>query len=127
MAMPTIVAVGTVASGQSNVSPALPTGWAADDIHVLFIENQDTLAVPAMTGWTEIAAVFVSTGSVTRLTVRWRRAVGPYSGGSGAASAGLRLGSAIPRCRPVPRWPPSHCRHSRPAPAFMRRCTRLPA
>ena len=78
MALPTVVGVSSAAATATTgtTSPALPSGWAADVIHVLFAETQDTTAIGAMTGWADVVtSQLVSTGTVTRLTVRWRRAV----------------------------------------------------
>jgi hypothetical protein len=72
-------AVGTVATAGSNTtaSPGLPAGWQADDIHVIVIETENE-PVPAMTGWSNVGSgtINLATGTVTALTVRWRRAVG---------------------------------------------------
>jgi hypothetical protein len=73
--MPTVYAVGAVASGTAGVSPGLPSGTVADDILVLLLENEDATAVGTVTGYTDIQTAFASTGTVTRLTVRWKRAV----------------------------------------------------
>jgi hypothetical protein len=75
MAMPTVYAVGTVASGIAGVTPGLPAGTAANDILILLLENQDATAVGTVTGYTDIQSPFASTGTVTRLSVRWKRAV----------------------------------------------------
>lgn len=76
MAFPTVVGVGTVASGVGAIVPGLPSGAAADDIHVLLVETEDQ-ALPAMVGWTEAdgSPVSMAVGTVTQLTVRWRRMV----------------------------------------------------
>jgi len=75
MAMPTVVAVGAVALGTTNITPGLPTGWAQDDIFVLAVESQNQLVNPP-TGYAILnsGTVIVSTGTVTRLTVFWKRA-----------------------------------------------------
>jgi hypothetical protein len=74
----TYVGAGTKASGTGAVTPALPTGWQANDIFLLFCETANE-AVTAPTGWTEVANSPQGTGtaggtSSTRLTVFWRRA-----------------------------------------------------
>src|SRR5215218_3136309 len=71
-----VVGVGTVASGLAAINPGLPTGWAADDIHVLLIETENE-PVAAMTGWPNVGAgtINVATGSITALTIRYRVAV----------------------------------------------------
>lgn len=75
MGMPTVYAVGTVASGIAGVTPGLPAGTVADDILILLLENQDATAVGTVTGYSVIQAPFASTGTATRLDVRWKRAV----------------------------------------------------
>lgn len=76
MPMPTVVAVGTVTSGTAAITPALPTGWAANDIILLPVETENQVVTPP-TGWAIATSgqVIVSTGTITRLTVLWRRAV----------------------------------------------------
>jgi hypothetical protein len=74
----TYVGAGAKASGTGAVTPALPTGWQANDIFLLFCETANE-AVTAPTGWTEVASSPQGTGtaggtSATRLTVFWRRA-----------------------------------------------------
>jgi len=74
----TYVGAGAKASGTGAVTPALPTGWQANDIFLLFCETANQ-AVTAPTGWTEVASSPQGTGtaggtSSTRLTVFWRRA-----------------------------------------------------
>jgi hypothetical protein len=70
-------AVGAVAAGAAAINPGLPAGFAADDIHVLIIETSNE-PVAAMSGWNNVGAgsINIATGTVTSLTVRWRRAVG---------------------------------------------------
>lgn len=76
MAMPSVVAVGTVASGTGNITPGLPAGWTDDDILILAVETENQVASPPA-GWASVngGTVIVATGVVTRLTVLWRRAV----------------------------------------------------
>jgi len=74
----TYVGAGAKASGTGAVTPALPTGWQANDIFLLFCETANE-AVTAPTGWTAVANSPQGTGtaagtSATRLTVFWRRA-----------------------------------------------------
>jgi hypothetical protein len=72
-----VVAVGTVATATTGTAnPGLPAGWAADHIHVLVVESENE-PVPTMTGWSNVGAgvINVATGTVTSLTIRWRRAV----------------------------------------------------
>jgi hypothetical protein len=79
-AAPTVVGVGTVASAAGTaVTPGLPTGWAADDIHVLLVETASTEGV-SMTDWNLFLGLPLDapTGEIaitgTRLTAFWRRA-----------------------------------------------------
>jgi hypothetical protein len=74
MPMPTVYAVGTVASGIAGATPGLPAGTVADDILVLLIENEDAGAVGTVTGYTDIQTSFAASGVVTRLSLRWKRA-----------------------------------------------------
>ena len=74
--MPFVTGVGAVASGIGAIVPGLPPEVWDSDILLMFLESQDTAAVPAVTGWADVVTTqFVSTGTVTRLTVRWIRAV----------------------------------------------------
>lgn len=71
--IPTVVAVGTGSSGTGNITPALPTGWAADDILVLITESSPSEPVTAPTGWTNMG---VPTGNgASQMGVFWKRAV----------------------------------------------------
>lgn len=69
--------VGGLASGTGNITPALPSGWQADDILVMMVETADE-AVTAPAGWTQApnSPVSQTNADVTRLTVFYRRAVG---------------------------------------------------
>ncbi len=64
-------AVGTAASG--NVTPGLPAGWAANDIHICVIESKDNVASTMPAGWTQLNAA--NSGTTHRATLYWRRAV----------------------------------------------------
>jgi hypothetical protein len=77
MPAPFVTGVGTVASGAAGIVPGLPAEVWDADLFLMFLESQDTTAVPAVTGWADVAAspVYVSTGTPTRLTCRWQRAV----------------------------------------------------
>lgn len=75
MPLPTVYAVGTVASGIAGVTPGLPAGTVADDILILMLENQDAGAVGTVTGYTDIQSAFAGSGTITRLSLRWKRAV----------------------------------------------------
>jgi hypothetical protein len=76
MPLPTVVASGASASGTTSVTPPLPAGWTDDDVFVMLIETQNEVVTPPAT-WLPItgAMVPVATGTVTRLTALWRRAV----------------------------------------------------
>jgi hypothetical protein len=75
MPMPTVYAVGTVASGTAGVTPGLPAGTQADDILILLLENQDATVVGAVTGYADVQNSFANSGTITRLSLRWKRAV----------------------------------------------------
>lgn len=75
-ALPTVVAVGTSASGTGAVSPGLPAGHTTDDILLLFVQSANE-AVTAPAGYAKLGP-FVGIGtaaaaSSTRLTVFWKR------------------------------------------------------
>lgn len=76
MAVPTVVGVGTAAAGTGAVTPTLPSGWAEDDILLLFVETDKGEAV-TVDGWSAAPNTpYDSTGlqTNTRLTVLWKRA-----------------------------------------------------
>jgi hypothetical protein len=89
MAMPFVYAVGTAASGTGAITPGVPAGTTAEDCTFLFVETENQ-AVPAVVGYAEVlnSPVSVSTGTVTRLTIRWHRAVGNESGTVSVGDAG---------------------------------------
>lgn len=66
--VPTIRAVGAVASNAAAISPGLPSGTVAGDLLLMFCENSGEGAQTA-SGWTEVVAAS-TTG--TRLTVLMR-------------------------------------------------------
>ena len=69
------VAAGTQGSASSgNITPGLPSGWAADDIHVCLIGSADNVNSTMPAGWTAWDAGTNNT-SALRTTVFWRRAV----------------------------------------------------
>jgi hypothetical protein len=90
--MPIFVAAGTVATGTTSASPALPAGWALNDILVLGVETGNQ-TVNAITGYSNVGTGIVqsATGAVTALTVRWKRATGSES----APSVGVTSGDHI--------------------------------
>lgn len=75
MTLPTFVAAGTEAVGTTAVTPGLPAGFAADDIHLLVCETLSGETV-TVANYTAVADSPQSLGGVTRLSVFWRRAVG---------------------------------------------------
>jgi hypothetical protein len=87
-AVPTFVAVGSVASGTGTITPALPTGRATDDILLLFLETANqAISITNQNGgtWTQVTNSPQGTGTAggttaTRLTVFWSR----YNGTQGA-------------------------------------------
>jgi hypothetical protein len=74
--LPTVVAVGTTGTGTTTATPALPAGWAVDDIFIMPVETQNETVTPPA-GWAAVSGgqVIVATGTITRLDVLWRRAV----------------------------------------------------
>lgn len=89
MPMPFVYAVGNVANGTGAITPSIPSGTDITDILLLFVETENQ-AVPAVAGYAEVltSPVSVTTGTVTRLTVRWHRALGPESGTVSVGDAG---------------------------------------
>lgn len=73
MAIPTFVAAGTEAAGTTAVTPGLPSGWAAGDIHLLVCETLSGETV-TVADYVAVADSPQSLGGVTRLSVFWRRA-----------------------------------------------------
>lgn len=83
MAFPTVVAVGTVASGVATATPGLPAGWALNDILIIVCESaEQTAGVPGLpSGYAYLNSVQVPiTGTVaTKLTMMWKRATASES------------------------------------------------
>lgn len=77
MPIPTIVGVSaSAASGAGAVTPAFPSGYTAttNDVAVTFIECHTTDTITPPSGWAQIQASNVSTGTApTKLTAIWRR------------------------------------------------------
>lgn len=70
-------AVGTFASGTSSCSPGLPSGWQANDIHLLLVESDEEATVNTPSGYTFAATAQTGSGTTgVKLTVFARRAVG---------------------------------------------------
>ena len=71
----TFVNAGTAATALSgNVTPTLPSGWAADDIHIILVHSFDNVSHTFPAGWTIIDER--NNGANQRVTCAWRRAVG---------------------------------------------------
>lgn len=76
--LPTIRAVGAIASGTTTIAPGLPTGTIAGDLLLMFLENQGTgESAPTASGWTQLLTqVTADDGGAgntdTRLTVLYR-------------------------------------------------------
>lgn len=78
---PTFIGAGTAAftaTASATVTPGLPTGWAADDIHVLMAHGSNNLDWPEPSGWTKISpsAAAEDNTAAQRVEVWVRRAVG---------------------------------------------------
>lgn len=65
-------AIATAASG--NVTPALPAGWAADDVHICLIASLDAVSPTMPAGWTALISP-TDSGNGTRVSAFYRRAV----------------------------------------------------
>src|SRR3954466_13829799 len=71
----TLVAAGTAAHAASgNVTPGLPAGFAADDIHICVVNAADNVVPTMPAGWTSKQGI--NNGLIERQTIFWRRAVG---------------------------------------------------
>jgi hypothetical protein len=78
---PTFVGAGTesfTATNGANLTPTLPSGWAADDIHILLVARGDNTAITTPSGWTKITPSSAAETNTSALivSVYWRRAVG---------------------------------------------------
>jgi len=79
MTLPTIVAVGAVAAGQGDVVPGLPSGWAANDIHLMVVEQSrvNNWGSPP-SGWVLVTNCQQGAGTAAtdgNIQIYWRRAV----------------------------------------------------
>jgi len=61
-------------AASGNVTPALPVGWAADDIWLCLIASLDNVNSTMPAGWTAVDAG-TNNGAGLRTTLYWRRAV----------------------------------------------------
>ncbi len=70
---------GTYASGTGNITPGLPSGYAADDVFLLVVEFDatDNPTIAPSGGWTQIGTTQRTAASATRSggAVFWKRAV----------------------------------------------------
>src|SRR5690349_1204387 len=70
--IPTVYAVGTIASGTGSISPGIPAGTTTNDILILITESSPSEPVTAPAGWTDMG---VPTGNgASQLGVFWKRA-----------------------------------------------------
>ncbi|HYJ21484.1 MAG TPA: hypothetical protein VEW07_05605, partial [Solirubrobacterales bacterium] len=72
---PKVRSVGAAAAGAGSVQPPLPAGVRENDILVMYLETENqAVSVPA--GWAHVngSPVSVASGTLTRLTVLWKRA-----------------------------------------------------
>ena len=79
MAVPTIRGVGTVASGIGTIAPAYPTGTAAGDLVLMFIETTGGES-PTCTGWSHTPSSPQATGLTTngtKLSILYRTVSNP--------------------------------------------------
>jgi hypothetical protein len=91
---PTFVGAGTIAwtaTSGATFTPGLPSGWVADDIHVLFahLSNNGALNTTPLSGWTKLSPSGAAENNTTaqHVEVWWRRAV------AGDTAPGLTLAS----------------------------------
>lgn len=69
-------ATGTAASVASgNMTPGMPTGWAADDILICQAVTETDVTLAIASGWTLVESLLSGTGQNTRAAWWWRRAV----------------------------------------------------
>ncbi len=95
---PTPVAVGVAASGTTAITPAFPTGIAADDILITAAECEGVTAPGAYTlpsGWAHVTGSPVQEGTNTRLWVIWRRYDGVFTAPSLGDSGDHNVGQMI--------------------------------
>lgn len=91
MAIPTVVAVGTVAAtGAGAATPGLPAGHTTDDLLLIYVETSAAEAAPTVSGYAEAADSPVTSGTgtqQTRLSVFWKRDGGSESDPSTSAAS----------------------------------------
>ena len=91
----TFQAAGAVAAAASgSVTPALPTGWAANDIWLCLVASLDNVNSTLPAGWTAIDAG-TNNGAGLRTTLYWRRAVAGDTAPKVTHSAGSGISAVI--------------------------------
>lgn len=79
MTLPTVVGVGTVSASTGDATPGLPSGWAANDIHLMVVEQSPVNNFGAApSGWVLVTNCQQKPGSLAtdgNIQVFWRRAV----------------------------------------------------
>jgi len=76
---PTFNAAGAIAASATSgasITPALPAGFAADDIHIIVAHHSGSVDFTTPSGWTKITALSGTNTSAQIVAVFWRRAVG---------------------------------------------------
>jgi hypothetical protein len=73
--LPKVRGVGVAKAGTGAITPPLPTGVLENDILLMFCESQNEAVTPPA-GWAHVSGspVEVASGTLTRLTVLWKRA-----------------------------------------------------
>lgn len=90
----TFVAAGAKAEAASgNITPALPTGWAADDILIVVCTQKDNVVSTITAGWTIFGAA--NNGTACRSLIAWKRAVGGETAPTITHTAGNAIVGAI--------------------------------
>jgi hypothetical protein len=80
VAIPTFVAAGALANGTGSVTPALPAGWAQDDIFILVVQGEGGSSMSAPGTFTAIDSGGTGTGAgSTKELVAYRRATASES------------------------------------------------
>ena len=74
--LPSVVAVGTSATGTGDITPGLPAGHTTNDILLLFVQSNNQAAT-APAGYTKLGPSLgigtAAAAGATRLTVFWKR------------------------------------------------------
>jgi hypothetical protein len=67
-------AAGAVLSAASgNITPGLPAGWQANDLHILIVEQRDNVVSTVPAGWTLLNAA--NSGASHRASLWWKLAI----------------------------------------------------